>query len=312
MRPDIGQGAFFLSTVDDSTKGRMAIKFREFLDSAVSSEPHYMVIGHPITHSLSPLMHQCALDFHRIEAKYYAIDLPLDEISSFIAWCNSDSFLGANITIPYKELLIEAVDKTDPISAHLGVINTICKEKGVLKGYNTDLYGFLKPLEEYRDELEGGSAIVFGSGGASKAVIAGLIESGIDQITIVSRNPAKRKYSDSNIGTLIRCVNYSNWHAFAEEAVVIVNTTPLGMAPKIDGSPVDGNEGHLLKEKICYDLVYNPLKTNFLKIAEANGGESVNGLDMLIWQGSRSFELWTGKTFPYHKVKEVLSEYFER
>ncbi len=290
----------------------MAIEFRDFLDSADSSEPHFMVIGHPINHSLSPLMHQCALDFHQIDAKYYAIDLNFEEISSFIAWCNSESFLGANITIPYKEILFEAVDETDPIAAELGVINTICKENNTLKGFNTDRYGFLKPLEEYQDELKGGTAIVFGSGGASKAVIAGLTESGIDEITIVSRTPANKNLTASKNRPFIRWVNYSNWHAFAEEAIVIVNTTPLGMSPKTDESPVAELDGHVLRNKICYDLVYNPLKTKFLMIAEANGGRPVNGLDMLIWQGSRSFELWTGKTFPYHKVKEVLSEYFER
>lgn len=290
----------------------MAVNFKDFLDSDDHSNPHYMVIGHPISHSLSPLMHQCALDHHQIAAKYLAVDLSPDELTTFISWCNQEEFLGANITIPYKEILFDTVDEIDPVSSELGVINTICKENGKLTGYNTDLYGFMKPLEKYQEQLEGSSAIVFGSGGASKAVVSGLIQTGIHDITIVSRNPGKKKLFTTNPEVTMRLADYSNWIAFAEEASVIVNSTPVGMAPNTDHSPVNETESPLLKDKICYDLIYNPLKTRFLKLAEDHGGKPINGLEMLIWQGSRSFELWTGLTFPTDKIKAVLLDYFKR
>lgn len=289
----------------------MAVNFKEFLDSDDHSNPHFMVIGHPISHSLSPLMHQCALDHHRIAAKYFAIDLSPDDLTRFISWCNQDVFLGANITIPYKETLFDAVDEVDSISAELGVINIICKENGKLKGYNTDLYGFTKPLEPYLEQLDGGSAIVFGTGGASRAVVAGLIQIGIQDITIVSRNPAGKNLYDTNPEVTMRLADYTNWIAFAKEASVIVNSTPIGMAPNTDDSPVSEGESSLLMDKVCYDLVYNPQKTNFLKLAEDHGGKPINGMEMLIWQGSRSFELWTGHSFPYERVKNILSDFFK-
>lgn len=289
----------------------MAMKFKDFLRSPVSAEPHFLVVGHPISHSLSPIMHQCALDFYQIKANYLAIDLAPDDISTFMAWCNRDSFMGANITIPYKETFHQAVDSKDPMSVELGVVNTICKKDNQLIGYNTDLYGFIKPLDKYQDLMQGGGAIVFGSGGASRAVIYGLVQLGISEITVVSRNPALKKETFSNFDCTIHMASYSNWSAFAEDAVIIVNTTPLGMTPDIHSSPVTDHEGHHLKEKICYDLIYNPLETKFLKLAEEYSGTTINGLEMFIWQGSRAFELWTGHTFPYKEIKQVLLDHFE-
>ena len=312
MRSGYSRDAFFLSIAVNSARLEMAIKFKDFMRSPASTDPHFLVVGHPISHSLSPIMHQCALDYHQIPARYLAVDLSPDDITTFLSWCNRDTFCGANVTIPYKETFYDAVDDTDSVSSNMGVINTICKEDGLIKGYNTDLYGFMKPLEDYLDQMEDGSAIVFGSGGASKAVITGLIQCGISDITVISRTPEVKKNRLSDSGITVRMAGYSNWSAFAEDAVVIVNSTPLGMSPDINSCPVPAHEGFHLKDKICYDLVYNPLQTRFLNLSEEHGGIALNGIEMLIWQGSRSFELWTGKTFPYDKVKQVLLDYFKR
>lgn len=277
---------------------------REFLQSEAARKPHYLVIGHPIGHSLSPLMHGAALAHYGIQAGYHAVDLAPDEVTRFISWMNRDEFLGTNVTIPYKQTLVGVVDSLDPTVEAIGALNTIVKRDGKIRGYNTDIPGFSYPLERYRDELESGMAVVFGTGGASRAVCYALRKLGISEIVMVSRNPGKLDHSGLPEG--FRFCSYSNWQAYGEEAVIFVNSTPLGMAPATEQSPVRSEELFMLKDKICYDLVYNPLRTTFLKQAETAGGIPVGGLEMFIRQGEESFRLWTGKGFPMEVIRNVL------
>jgi shikimate dehydrogenase len=278
------------------------VLFQEFISKKISTEPHFMVVGHPIGHSLSPLMHSIAIDTHKINAGYIAIDLPPGDISSFVSWINKDVFLGANITIPYKREFLEVVDRLDVTAEEVGAMNTIVKDEHFISGYNTDVDGFLSPLKPFFGRLTGESVIIFGTGGASRAVKYALKQLDVEQLVIVSRNPG-----DLDAGDDIIC-NYQNWQAYAEESVMLVNSTPLGMHPYIDKSPVSERDGYLLEGKICYDLVYNPLKTTFLKQAEQTGAETIAGLQMFIAQGARAFELWTGKLFPEEKIRKTLEQ----
>jgi shikimate dehydrogenase len=290
----------------------MAFTFKEFKSKEISSLPHYLVIGHPIGHSLSPLMHQAALDYHHLNAQYFAIDLHSDDITDFISWLNRDTFLGCNITIPYKELFIDVVDRLDPTAAHLGVINTIAKSGSELIGYNTDVHGFLQPLEQFRDDLEGSAAIIFGTGGASKAVMAGLISSGITKILFVSRNVKTHRINKNRADAEIdvEYLDYSQWQAYIDDVSILINATPLGMYPNIAESPVKEVEMELLNGKICYDLVYNPLITTFLTYANRAGGHAIQGHHMLIHQGDHSFNIWTDKSFPLELIYQKIENYF--
>jgi shikimate dehydrogenase len=127
---------------------------------------------------------------------------------------------------------------------------------------------------------------------------------GIEEVIFVSRNPSLAKMNSRFLWT--KTVDYNQWQSYVEEASLIVNTTPLGMNPKTDQSPVSDEDFDLLKDKICYDLVYNPLTTKFLKKAEESGAKIINGLEMLMMQGNRSFEIWTGKSFPFDEVQHKL------
>lgn len=288
----------------------MALSFKDFISKEISLLPHYLVIGHPISHSLSPLMHQAALEYHHLNAHYYAVELYNDDISDFVSWLNRDSFLGCNITLPYKQLFVDIVDKVDPFAESVGVINTIAKKGSELIGYNTDVHGFLKPLERYRDEIEGSAAIVFGTGGASKAVKSGLISAGISTIIFVTRNLgslAVENFEDDLID--IQYIDYSQWPAYVEDVSLLVNSTPLGMYPNRIQSPVKKSESSLLKDKICYDLVYNPMDTTFLKYARDAGAQTIHGLHMLVHQGDQSFKIWTGESFPLEIIYRKLESY---
>lgn len=276
--------------------------FRDFISSETSEKPHYLVIGHPIGHTLSPPMHRAALRHHQLEGDYFAIDLLPQELTDFISWTGKPAFRGANITIPYKRELLTLVDRLDPSAQAVGALNTLVRDREEIVGYNTDVDGFRYPLEPYRDQLKGESVIVFGTGGASLAVERALEQLQVEQIVKVSRHP--ERFESSN-GLLC---NYNNWQDLAEESVMLVNTTPLGMAPDLPGSPVKDHEASLLTGKICYDLIYNPLKTRFLAQAEEAGAVTIGGLEMFIGQGNRAFELWTGHTFPMDIVYPLLQE----
>jgi shikimate dehydrogenase len=281
------------------------MEFSEFLHSELSRKPHFLLIGSPISHSVSPLMHNTALEHHSITASYQAVSVRNSEVSSLIAHFNNPEFLGANITIPYKETLYEAMDELGAEATQIGAINTIVKKDGIIMGENTDAYGFQVPLEEYKEDLDGGRAIIFGTGGATKAITFALKEMGLEEIVMVSRRPAQY---DTEEG--ITMCDYDNWEAYAGDASIIINATPLGMVPNTDASPVQNNQTKLLADKICYDVVYNPRETKFLKQAQLVNGIAIGGLDMLIYQGARSFKLWTGKEFPLGLIKMKLDNVF--
>lgn len=286
----------------------MAISFQTFKESNSSREPHLLIVGFPLGHTLSPLMHNTALHHYGMEARYLAVELKPDEISSFISHCNSDFFIGCNITLPYKEEFFRLADRMDPDAEEIGALNVLVMEDHQLVGYNTDIDGFLAPLREYGDQIDGSRAIVFGTGGSSKAVCTGLRKMGVEEIVQVSRSTPGS--FEENGTEDKRIVDYSQWAAFAVEATIIVNCTPLGMKPDIGNTPVRESEAELLEAKLCYDLVYNPVKTTFLSQAEKAGGIAIGGLEMLIEQGSRAFELWTGKPFPGEIVRDTIKKHF--
>ncbi|MEP1307561.1 MAG: shikimate dehydrogenase [Balneola sp.] len=281
------------------------MKFSDFINSEKSHLSHYLLIGNPVMHSLSPTMHNLALKHNRIGGEYISVSVSSRDVNMVLAHCTNDSFLGANITIPHKELFFDAVDELTEEAKEIGAINTIIKQNGRLIGHNTDAYGFVKPIEKYIDELHGERVVIFGSGGATKAIIFALRNLGVEQIILVSRRP--EMYKSDKALDIKRC-SYDNWMAYAEDASMIVNATPLGMTPNTESSPIPDQDIAIMEDKICYDIVYNPRLTKFLKQATQSGGIPIGGLDMLIHQGARSFNLWTGFEFPIEKIKVKLDE----
>lgn len=278
------------------------------MNSDASRSPHFLLLGNPVSRSLSPLMHNTAARHYGIDIRYHAVTLEQPELPRLPAHFNSESFRGANVTIPYKQVIMDFMDVMDDAAGEIGAVNTIVKNDYRLVGHNTDAYGFSIPLEPYSGQLEGGKALVFGTGGASRAVVYALQHLGINEIVLISRNPARMK-KDFGIDLQIR--GYEAWKDLAFDAVLLVNTTPLGMAPRTETCPVRETEKQFLSGKICYDIVYNPVKTKFLSMAEQVGCTTLNGIEMLIHQGSRAFELWTGKSFPLDKVRKKVDEYVQ-
>jgi len=285
------------------------VDLENFLHTDFVERPFLVLIGHPVSHSLSPLMHNTAATYSGVDLTYSAIDVPHDSLTSLPALFNHQNFRGANVTLPHKSAVIPMLDHVEDAVKSLGAVNTIYRTNGKIGGTNTDVYGFMYPLRQYSDLLDSGEVVVFGTGGASRAVLYALGEAGVRVIYLVSRYPDEIQVESYHSRAEIQPISYDAWTYYAEESSVIVNTTPLGMHPGVDSSPVRDNQVEYLTEKICYDLVYNPGKTFFLKQAEMAGGTPVRGLEMLVRQGSRSWEIWTGKPFPVKEVQQVVEKY---
>lgn len=280
------------------------MKFSEFIKNPISKEPHLLLIGHPVSHSVSPIMHNLALREYHLDITYVAVDVHEHEIASLVAHFNSETFLGANITLPYKKTLFDAVDEHTDLALEMGVINCIQKSDHKLIGHNTDSYGFVTPLllKGYT-HLE--SALIFGFGGAAQAVIHGLQTLGCNNIFVVSRN-----YDKNENESHVNLISYDEWTEYVDEVEIIINTTPLGMYPNTQTSPVQDEYSIYLRDKLCYDIVYNPRQTKFLEQASKQGAMCIGGLPMLVHQAARSFELWTNQPFPVQRVEDQLSHVF--
>ena len=233
------------------------------------------IIGYPLGHSFSPPYF--ANKFKELgikDAVYKAY--PLKTINEFPSLINSD-LVGLNVTIPYKEAVIPYMDELSDAAAEIKAVNTILQKDGRLIGHNTDYYGFMKSLSDLIVGEHIKAALVLGTGGSSKAVCYALTTMGINY-SLVSRNTDYLSYKDLTEQVI-------------KKHQLIINTTPLGMSPHIHVSPLI-NFIYLNDQHFCYDLIYNPEKTLFLKKAEQYGATIKNGHDMLVLQAEKSWQIW--------------------
>ncbi len=250
-----------------------------------TDHPYCFVMGDPIAHSRSPRLHTAAFRAVGLEWTYHALLVPARDPQQAVPYLRHPNFRGANVTLPHKTAVMALLDGIDPAAEAIGAVNTIVPEQGRLIGYNTDKAGFLAPLAEAGRDWSGAEALVFGDGGAAKAVVAGLTDLGM-RVKIVSRRAGQSRISYAEaFGRLAGCD-------------LLVNATPLGLPPHADASPLDGYEGRLSPTLTGYDLIYEPETTPFLKrIAEA-GGTVIGGKRMFREQAAASFRLWTGRSMP--------------
>lgn len=280
--------------------------FDDFTLTPEASAPHYLIIGDPVSHSLSPVMHRHALRSLSLPGDYHAVRLPADRLSAFRAWLDNPSFLGCSVTVPHKVALTQLVDALDPEVEACGALNTLYRRDGLWRGSNTDILGILRALEAHRDRLEGRGAVVFGTGGASRGALHALRQMRVGPVHLVSRTPSA---VDPALAT---ACSYADWPEFASDAGLLINATPLGMTPRTEGCPLTPDQVHLMADKVCFDMVYRPLRTRFLQMAEKAGAQAVSGLRMLTGQAAGAFELWTGREFPEQEVHAQLHSLLER
>ncbi len=258
------------------------------------------VVGHPVKHSRSPLIHGHWLAEHGIEGSYERIDVAPADFGRFVATLREGVYAGGNVTLPHKEAAFAAVDRRTDRAERLGAVNTLWFEAGSLVGDNTDVTGFMAHLDaSLGTGWEAGveTALVVGAGGASRGIVAGLQERPIARILVTNRTPGKADDLVAafrrEVGPRLETLPWAERDRAVAEAGLIVNTTSLGMAgqPPFDLSLDAARDGTAVS-----DIVYVPLRTPLLAAAEARGLRTVDGLGMLLHQAAPGFARWFGVT----------------
>ena len=271
------------------------------------------VIGDPIEHTMSPVMHNAAFKKLGIDYLYVPFRVRREELGRAVEGMRALNIRGLNVTIPHKVEVISFLDKVDSRVDKIGAVNTIVNDDGVLTGYNTDGTGFLRALLERGVEPEGKNVVILGAGGASRGISFILAERGA-HLVILNRQleldwaeeMAHRISQTFNKEVKALVLNEGNLAEVLERAEILVNATSVGMSLNIDETPVPAR---LLKPGlVVFDIVYNPIKTRLLREAEAAGAQTIGGIDMLVWQGALAFERWTGREAPLDLMREEAIE----
>lgn len=272
-----------------------------------STIPVAAVIGHPVNHSRSPRMHNFWLAHFGLEGYYIPLDIDPKKFERSIRNLPELGLVGANITIPYKEKVLKIADKISDRAALVGAANTLTfLQNGGIYADNTDGYGFLQNIKsKYKDwSAREGISVVFGAGGASRAILAALIEDGASDIILANRTRSRADQLRSDFGAKIKVVEWMKIQNYLSEASTIINTTSLGMVGKTD-LPIPLNA--LKKNTLVTDIVYTPIETHLLATAAKMGCRTVDGLGMLIHQAIPGFERWFGiKPGDSQALRELL------
>ena len=252
------------------------------------------VVGHPVKHSRSPIIHGYWLEQFGINGRYDRYDVKPEDFSHFVKTLSEQGLQGVNITIPHKEAAFLALDEATDRARRLKAANTLWFENGKLWGDNTDSIGFLANLDQGHPgwDINAKSALILGAGGAARAIIAGLQERNIEKITIVNRTRERAEELALMSGGQVAIAEWSKLSFQLESADLVVNTTSLGMSGQPD---LDLSLDPLGKNALVTDIVYVPLETNLLKQARLRGNPVVDGLGMLLHQAVPGFEHWFGK-----------------
>jgi len=256
------------------------------------------LFGNPVAHSLSPLFMNESLARLRVNCVYLAVCVEEEHLGGAIEAIRAVGMAGVNVTIPFKRACMRYLDTIDENAARIGAVNCIEVRGSSLTGHNTDCTGFLAPIDKTGVTLDGAHALVAGAGGAARAVVYGLLESGVGRVLLANRTP----------GSALRLVEWAEDLPFSgkteyigdasrvtqklvNETAIVVNTTPVGQHPHVNESPFPGGI-HFKPGQIVYDLVYNPRETRLLASAKADGAFPMDGLRMLVSQGMESLGIW--------------------
>jgi len=269
-----------------------------------SSTGLYCIFGNPVRHSISPVMQNAAFTETGIDAVYLAFET--SSIGEAVTAMKSIGIMGASVTIPFKIDVMKHLDVIDPLAASIGSVNTIVNDKGTLSGFNTDGYGAVLAIEQSGITLKGKTSLVIGNGGSARAIALTLVERGACVI-IAGRNDIRvnalvqdlKTVAPDTEGVILKDLSPS----YMEKIDVIINTTPIGMTPDIGSTPLDASL--IAPHHIVFDIVYAPHETRFLADARKIGCGIVYGIEMLILQGARQFEIWTGREAPVGTMRRA-------
>lgn len=264
----------------------------------------FAVIGDPIDHSLSPTIHNAAFKELGMDCTFIAYRIPQEELEEGIEALKKIQIAGFNVTIPHKIQMMGYLDKIDESCSIIGAVNTVSNENNSLKGYNTDMDGFLEPLKKRQLSMIGKKILLLGAGGAARAIVTGFAKENAQSITIANKTVEKanelskfaKKLGLESNATYLDSVNAPS------EYDVIVNATSIGL--KNEPSPISFEK--IKQNTIVYDIVYRPMNTDFIKQAKQKDATVIYGYEMLLGQATRAFEIWHKVEAPYNAMKRAL------
>jgi shikimate dehydrogenase len=267
------------------------------------------VMGYPIEHSMSPVMHNAALRQLGADYVYVPLAVPPHDLASVLASLKAIDCRGFNVTIPHKQTVMAHLSEISAVAKLIGAVNTVWPTEQGWAGTNTDILGWLSPL---RSLPRPQTVIILGSGGAARAVIAGCVQLGCEDIWVVGRDLAKLAALQTS-WPQVKLQEWSQLDHLLSLADMVVNCTPIGMFPRIEASPLSVQQIELLRVgAIVYDLIYTPRPTKLLQMAEAGGCQSIDGVDMLVGQGAAALELWLGQPVPIELMRTSLIEVLDK
>jgi shikimate dehydrogenase len=276
------------------------------------------VIGDPIAHSLSPVMHNAALQAMGLDYVYLPFPIASQNLTTAIAGFAAMGLQGFNVTIPHKQSIIPLLTEVSELAQAVGAVNTVWRTAAGWAGTNTDVVGFLAPLKALERNWPETRVVCLGNGGAARAIVAGCAQLGCQQIQVVGRNGEKLRSFQASWQQSPWPMHLSvhPWEALADlipNAGLIVNTTPIGMhSQHADDckSPLSDTVANLITANtIAYDLIYIPNPTPFLQQAKAQGAIAIDGLEMLVQQGAAALQLWTGQAVPIPIMRTSLKQH---
>lgn len=252
------------------------------------------VIGFPISHSKSPIIHGAWLQRYGVQGKYTAIEVRPEELESFLRNASRDGFVGVNVTIPHKEAALALADEATPLAQRIGAANTLTFNGERIHADNTDAFGFLENLKSSAPDWSAGDgpAVVLGAGGAARAIVAALVDAGAPEVRLANRTRSRAQALAADISGPIAVIDWPVEAAAMKGAATIVNTTSLGMKGQ---PPLEIDLSKAPDTALATDIVYVPLITPFLETAQARGLRIVDGLGMLLHQARPGFERWFGR-----------------
>lgn len=271
------------------------------------------LLGSPVAHSISPLMHNASFEALGLDYAYLCFDVGTDRLKEAVEGLRAMGARGWNLTMPDKNLMCQLADKLSPASEISGAVNTIVNDDGVLTGYTTDGTGYMRAAEEAGFPLPGKVMTLLGGGGAATAILVQAALDGMKEIRVFNRKSPTFDRLSAIAGQLNRrtdCLvtvhpleDTENLRASIADSDILTNATNIGMAPHTDACPIP-DASFLRPELIVSDIIYNPRQTKLLQMASEIGCPFFNGLYMLLYQGAASFELWTGREMPVELIKE--------
>jgi len=272
----------------------------------------FCVIGHPIEHSMSPIMWNPALQELGLDYVYLAFDVHPKNLEKAISGIRSLDIRGINVTLPHKETVIKYLDEIDPIALKIGAINTIKNDEGTLKARNTDASGAKKALLDAGCNISGKNIVFLGAGGVARSLAYIMAEESnhiiltdlIEERAITVANEIKDKMKANIEGKIC---NKDNVNESLKKADILINATPIGMYPRVEDTPI--TKDMLNADLFVFDVVYNPLETRLMKEAAEIGCQTLGGLDMLVNQGILAFEWWTSRSPNRSLMKKNIIEF---